>query len=152
MNNNLYRMVYLSRNNISTDEAIVRTEITQILRSAREKNVKDDITGALMFNAACFAQVLEGPHDKVKETFDRIECDDRHSDIVVLDFNQIDNRGFPNWSMAYVGEDSTSVDRFFMIAEETNFQTSHLSGDQVFEALLAGLEEADTASTSRNAA
>ena len=145
-------MVYLSRNNISTDEAIVRKEIVQILRSAREKNVKEDITGALMFNTACFAQILEGPRDNVKKTFDRIECDGRHSDIVILDFNQIEKRAFPNWSMAHVGEDSTSADRFFMIAEETNFNPEHLSGDHVFNALLASLDEADTASPSSKAA
>ncbi|MCJ2078787.1 BLUF domain-containing protein [Methylobacterium sp. E-016] len=34
-----------------------------------------------MFNAGAFAQVLEGPRRQVEETFERIQCDDRHGDV-----------------------------------------------------------------------
>ncbi|MFK7994322.1 MAG: BLUF domain-containing protein [Granulosicoccus sp.] len=152
MNNDLHRIVYLSRNDIPGDEATMRSEISQILRSAREKNNKNGITGALMFNKSCFAQVLEGPQDAVMETFSLIEVDERHSDVVILDSNPVDSRGFPEWSMAYVGEESSLEDRFFMIAEETNFDPSCLSGDEVFEALSAALKKSDDPSTLKNAA
>ena len=37
-----------------------------------------------MFNSGCFAQVLEGPHHAIQATFERIQCDERHSDVTVL--------------------------------------------------------------------
>lgn len=152
MNNALYRLVYLSRNNISNEGDSLRTEITQILRVARENNPARDLTGALMFNAEYFAQVLEGPHHQVTKLFDRIQLDDRHSEMKMLSFAPVESRGFPEWAMAYVGEDSDLSDRFFMIAEETNFSLDKVSGDQVFDALLKGLNGSDDESKKSHAA
>lgn len=152
MKDELHRMVYLSRNDISGDEQAFRSEITQILRAARKNNVKEDVTGALMFNAKVFAQVLEGPYDKVQGIFNRIESDERHSEVVILDFSPIEERGFPEWSMAYVGVESDLADSYFMIAEETNFNPKCLSGDQIFEVLLANLDESDQLSELNKAA
>ena len=52
----LYRLVYMSRNDI-TDE--IDTQIDDILETSRENNRLAEVTGALMFNTGCFAQVLE---------------------------------------------------------------------------------------------
>lgn len=143
MNTELYRLVYLSHNNIEKESDKLHAEISQILRAARENNLKNEITGALMFNSAYFAQVLEGPRDQVETLFERIQCDDRHSGMTMLSFDPIENRGFPEWAMAYIGEESNLSDRFFMIAEETNFDVDNLSGNQVVESLLASLKESE---------
>lgn len=152
MNNALYRLVYLSRNDISTQGKSLHDEIPQILRTARENNPKKGITGALMFNAEYFAQVLEGPRDKVEELFDRIQCDDRHSDMSMLSFNHVELRGFSEWAMAYVGEESILSDQFFMIGEETNFRLDNLTGDQIFDVLLKRLNESEARPRTSNAA
>lgn len=144
MNDELHRLVYLSRNKIQGDVDTICKEITQILRAAREHNVKQDVTGALMFNAGCFAQVLEGRKENVQTIFDRIEHDTRHSEVVILDFSPVQKRAFPEWSMAYMGEDEALDDRFFMIAEETNFDMRSLSGNKSFDVLLKNLRDADS--------
>jgi hypothetical protein len=61
----LQRLIYSSRNNIVEDEATITAQVAQILESSRRKNSPIGITGALMFNGTCFAQVLEGPPDAV---------------------------------------------------------------------------------------
>ena len=78
------------------------SEIQQILKVARENNSKQDVTGALLFNAGYFAQVLEGPRAEVERIFEKIQRDMRHGDVVVLENGYTQGRDFSEWSMAYV--------------------------------------------------
>lgn len=141
MNDSLHRLVYISRNKIGGDSNNLQKEISQILRSARKNNSEVDVTGALMFTADYFAQALEGPYDRVQALFDRIQQDDRHSDMIMIDFSEVENRLFAEWAMAYVGETEDLEDRFFMIAEETNFDASVLAGNDAFDVLRAKLQD-----------
>jgi hypothetical protein len=141
MNDSLHRLVYISRNNIGGDSDNLQKEISQILRSARKNNSEVDVTGALMFTSDYFAQALEGPYDRVQALFDRIQQDNRHSDMVMIDFSAVEKRIFAEWAMAYVGEADDLEDRFFMIAEETNFDASVLTGNDAFDVLRAKLQE-----------
>lgn len=141
MNESLYRLLYISRNSINGDNNALQKEISQILRSARKNNSKVDVTGALMFTSDYFAQALEGPHDRVQALFDRIQQDDRHSDMFMIDFSKVQSRIFAEWAMAYVGEAEELEDRFFMIAEETNFDTSILTGNEAFDVLRSKLQD-----------
>lgn len=61
---------------------------------------RDGIAGDLMVEGCRFTQVLEGPSDAVERTFERIQCDDRHTEIRVLEARPIRRRDFPSWSMA----------------------------------------------------
>jgi hypothetical protein len=61
------------------------------------------VTGALLYNRSCFAQVLEGPLHAIERTFERIQRDTRHTDVTVLDLAEITLREFPAWSMAFAG-------------------------------------------------
>jgi hypothetical protein len=71
------------------------------LATARTKNKQAGISGALLFNGSAFAQVLEGPLEAVEEIFEAIQCDDRHSDVVILRNAEAKARVFSGWSMAY---------------------------------------------------
>ena len=103
MTQNLYRLIYISHNTIPGSNENIHKEIEQILAISRQRNAASGITGVFMFNRECFAQVLEGVHDQIQETFERIQCDPRHGDVVVLDFEQVDTRRFSRWSMGYIG-------------------------------------------------
>lgn len=134
-NNSLYRLVYISRNQIEGDDDTIRSEIEQILIKARTQNPLSNVTGALMFNTGCFAQILEGLHDHIQETFERIQCDRRHSNVSVLAFEPIAERKFSNWSMAYFGIDSKASGRFADIMKVSGFDLSKISGDRIMELL-----------------
>lgn len=99
----LHQLIYCSRNMISAGEADMEREIREILHAARRRNRIDGITGALLFTAGCFAQVLEGSCEAIEHTFERIECDPRHAQVTVLRFAPIAERSFPNWAMAFAG-------------------------------------------------
>jgi hypothetical protein len=144
MNDALYKLIYLSRNVIKGDDDTLHKEITQILRSARKNNTKENITGALMFSSDYFAQILEGPHDKVLTLFEHIQQDNRHSEMVMLNFSSTDNRLFAEWAMAYVGEETALQDRFMMVAKETGFDPNILSGNHDFDDLREKLDDVDS--------
>jgi hypothetical protein len=135
LSSDLYRLVYLSRNGLRGDSAVIRKEIDHMLTAARRNNPILGVTGALMFNAGCFAQVLEGSHDSIQSTFERIQCDPRHSNVTVLAFKPAAARGFGDWSMAYVGENRRALDEFEHIQLESGFDAAKLTGERVFELL-----------------
>ena len=106
-----YQIVYVSRNSISGTVEEVESEIAAILVKSRENNRRAGITGALLFSGQSFAQVLEGQTTAVEETFERIQCDPRHSDVVLLSNGQCANRMFSDWSMAYADPSLASANR-----------------------------------------
>ena len=97
----VHQIVYCSKNRITGRAQDVEAEIGAILTTARLKNTKVGISGALLFNGAAFAQVLEGPLDAVEALFEAIQCDERHYDVVVLRNAEAEQRVFSDWSMAY---------------------------------------------------
>lgn len=144
MGSKLYRLVYYSRNHIAGDEALFAMNVDEILAASRKNNQRDDITGALLFNAGCFAQVLEGPLDKVEAAFERIQQDERHGEVSLLALDPIDQLSFPNWSMGFIGTSDIHAKRFAGIASSSGFDPSRLSGDAIHALLreLAIEEEA----------
>ena len=98
----LYQIIYSSRNCMAGTPEEVEREIQSILQASRKNNTLDGITGALLFNGHGFAQVLEGTLDAIEKTYERIQCDSRHSDVVLLSNGACGARTFSDWSMAYV--------------------------------------------------
>ena len=98
----IYRVLYCSR---PATAGRAEAHIADILAVARRRNAADGITGGLVFSRGCFAQALEGPIEAVTETFERIQRDERHSDVTVLQAGPIAARDVPAWSMGYAGAD-----------------------------------------------
>lgn len=140
----MYRLVYYSRNHIAHNEATFGPHVEGILAKSRVNNRRDKITGALLFNAGCFAQVLEGPLDKVEAAFERIQQDERHGDVSLLTLDPIDHRSFPNWAMGFIGASDKHAKRFADIGASSGFDPSRLTGDEMHTLLrdLAIEEEA----------
>lgn len=45
--------------------------------------------------------MLEGPREKVSDTFDRIRQDDRHVEVTLRYFGESPSRMFPKWAMLH---------------------------------------------------
>ncbi len=108
----LHRLIYVSRNLLPGAPEETEREVLGILETSRRNNARAGITGALLFSADCFAQVLEGPLAAVGSLFERIQCDHRHTDTVVLSCEGVPNREFADWSMAYVGHARHGTERY----------------------------------------
>lgn len=105
----MHRLVYVSRNRITGRREMIRAEVGRILASSRRNNEAVGVTGALLFNASCYAQVLEGRMADIEAVFERIQRDPRHDNVVVLSLDPVGERGFSAWSMGFAGE--VAVDR-----------------------------------------
>ncbi len=128
------RLVYYSRNRLPEREMNAGV-IEAILDASRANNSKVGVTGALMFNSGCFAQVLEGPRDAVEATFERIQQDERHGDVSLLAFGPVADRAFETWSMGFVGGSERGRARFATLAGETGFDPARMTGERLFETL-----------------
>lgn len=129
----LYRILYCSRSELEGSPAANVEEIRQILAKSRANNARDDITGGLFFSDQCFAQVLEGPSDKVEEAFERIQCDLRHCEVTVLEAGPVESRDFPAWSMAFTG--ATDASGFGQAVLSAAFSGQTEAGDKVLALL-----------------
>ena len=98
----LFYVMYRSHSVIPAGSA--DSELAKILKGARAKNAKLDITGALMLYDDWFAQVLEGPEPAVKALYEQIKTDKRHNGVQLIDEGMAATRTFERWAMAHVGE------------------------------------------------
>ena len=100
MTTDLFRLVYCSSNTIPTQGGDAAAEVASILAASRVNNARDGVTGALLYSDGCFAQVLEGDLGVVQRTFERIQRDSRHGNVVVLEARRAEARIFGMWDMA----------------------------------------------------
>jgi hypothetical protein len=82
--------------------AVDQEELLAILKKSKADNPKAGITGVLCFSEGIFIQVLEGGRDAVNRLYNRIATDSRHTDVVLLNYEEIAERRFAGWSMGQV--------------------------------------------------
>jgi hypothetical protein len=95
----LIDLTYVSKANYQIDALI----LLPILKDSLRWNFDHDITGILYYDNGYFGQILEGPEDSVKATFDKISKDTKHTVKRILEIRTIEQRLFPNWSMKFFG-------------------------------------------------
>lgn len=103
MKNEIFRIVYCSRNAMADGGST--EDLEQILGASRKNNAQDGVTGALLYNQGIFAQTLEGPFEAVQTTYERIQADERHTELVLLEAETVENRLFAEWAMALATPD-----------------------------------------------
>lgn len=81
-----------------------------LLSEARKANAMRGVTGMLLYKRGNFMQVLEGEEDVVLELSNRIARDPRHERVFTLHAGAIDERAFPDWSMAFHDVDHRLMD------------------------------------------
>jgi len=91
----LVRLIYVSK----VARQVRFPDVELIAERAAERNRRVEVTGLLVYTPSHFLQVLEGPPVSVSETLERIQRDERHSDLRVLDNVAIEYREFARWSM-----------------------------------------------------
>lgn len=91
------RLVYVS---VATKPFSV-DDLAHLLVQSRAANAQADITGILLYKDGAFLQVLEGDADRLRQMFDRILADDRHTDVKKIVEEPIVQRDFPDWSMGF---------------------------------------------------
>jgi Sensors of blue-light using FAD len=75
--------------------------LTTILATARRKNARDGITGALICRQDIYLQLIEGDAAAIDALFARILADDRHLAVTLLSRVDVADRLFPTWAMLH---------------------------------------------------
>jgi hypothetical protein len=73
----------------------------EIVREARNKNQKQDITGLLVFDGLRFCQYLEGPEGTVRSLIERLRQDNRHIELSVKEHGPLLGERRFVWAMGY---------------------------------------------------
>jgi hypothetical protein len=94
----LVRLLYVSK--AVNNDANSHTEA--ILASSRAHNVSNGITGILCYGGGLFLQVIEGGRGQVNELYNALVQDKRHTDVVLLHYEEITQRRFSGWTMGQV--------------------------------------------------
>ena len=76
-------------------------DIMQILSTAQKFNLKNNITGMLLFIDGHFIQFLEGDKETISNLYKKIITDHRHYGVKTLSEGAISSRSFPNWVMGF---------------------------------------------------
>ena len=93
----LVRLLYASR---VVEPAAAATE--SILSQSRSHNPACGITGILCYGGGIFLQALEGGRNQVSVLYGHIQKDIRHKDVVLLHYEEIEERRFGGWTMGQV--------------------------------------------------
>ena len=129
------RIIYISKAAIGADSDQLEIIVTESV--AWNKAV--GVTGMLWFDGARFAQVLEGDHDAVGVTMDRIRRDRRHSDIEIVLDRQIAHRMFATWAMMRANDsESAVISTSFLVGFARSLHTE--AGRRLYEIALASYD------------
>ena len=120
-------------------------DVAQILEESDLNNTRLQVTGLLAYQNGNIMQVLEGPKEAVMETFGRIKADPRHRNISVLLIEEIDQRHFSDWKMAFVdlGADKFQLDsRFSPFLQESLLADKFRAAPGIAKAMLVSFKDA----------
>ena len=94
----LVRLMYASR----ATAAQPNEELPAILKKSRAYNQQHGITGLLCLSGGIYMQVIEGGRTAVSALYNRIAADPRHTEVVLLSFEEIGERRYSGWTMGQV--------------------------------------------------
>ncbi len=133
----LVRLIYASR----STKPVTPELIESILAPSRKFNLEAGVTGVLCIcHGDVFLQVLEGSREEINRLYGKILHDDRHKDVTLLHYAEVDERRFSSWRMGRVDLDKLNVGVILKYSEKPVLDPFAVSG-RVALALLEELIE-----------
>lgn len=131
----LVRLLYVSK----AAEGKVTPELTDsIMASAREYNLANGVTGVLCYGGDIFLQAIEGGRLEINRLYGMILRDPRHCDVVLLHYEEIQERRFGGWTMGHVNLAKLNTSVVLKYSEKPALDPYQMSG-RVSMALLEEL-------------
>ena len=84
--------------------------LMRLLEAARAYNLKNGVTGILLYDNQQFGQIIEGERTNVMKVWKRIQDDKRHHRIELLEIREISERSFPDWLLRFYGGETLTRD------------------------------------------
>lgn len=120
----LVSLIYASK----TTDQLKGDGVDNIVQYARKNNAQANVTGLLCFDNNFFLQCLEGPRIAVSQLYAKIIADPRHSDAVLLAYNEIDSREFAEWEMGLALPTKSKRPIFLKHSSTKEFNPFSMSG------------------------
>jgi len=121
----LVRLVYASRSASPVTDEVVGS----ILAQSRKNNPEHGVTGVLcVCHGDVFLQVLEGGREEVNRIYSKVLRDDRHIDVTLLDYAEINQRRFSGWRMGRVDLDKVNAGIILKYSEKPRLDPFMISG------------------------
>lgn len=119
----LVRLLYVSR---AVDKDAKAIEA--ILEASRHHNVSNGITGVLCYGGGIFLQAIEGGRAAVNKLYNHIASDPRHTEVVLLHYQEINERRFGGWTMGQVNLAKLNTSIVLKYSERPEFDPYAVSG------------------------
>lgn len=142
----LFHLIYVSTAVDDLDD----DGLVSLLTSSRRNNVRDHITGMLLYRGGHFMQVIEGEYLNVMSLFDRVRQDARHRNVDILRADHIEVRDFPDWTMGFecLDEFDPAALSGFTHFLEHDFRSDFFTGDEdTAHAMLAAFRDMPAVAT-----
>lgn len=123
----LVRLIYAS----TATEGVGMTEFKGILQQSQANNHRRDLTGVLAFNSKVFLQGLEGSREQINELYSRLMRDTRHHTVSILEFAEIEEREWAQWSMGFAAQSADNRALFLKYSGQSVFNPYAMSGSAV---------------------
>lgn len=133
----MVRLIYVS---IMTD-ACDTVALQNILAVSRKNNAQKDISGVLCYDPSFFMQCLEGPRDAVNEIYSNIAADNRHKNLMLLEYSDIEERLFGDWTMAFLSADILDKETLEKYSHKSKFNPYMLNAEQARSFLVEVVEQ-----------
>jgi hypothetical protein len=121
----LVRLLYVSR---AVDKDCSKSAIESILDTSRNHNLGNGITGVLCYGGGVFLQAIEGGRGAVNALYNQIVTDERHTDVVLLHYEEIKERRFGGWTMGQVNLTKLNTSIVLKYSERPEFDPYSVSG------------------------
>ncbi len=120
----LVRLLYASKLLAPNDSAV----IDSILEQSRAHNPALGITGILVYSEGIFLQAIEGGRKQVSELYGFITKDPRHTDVVLLHYEEINERRYGGWTMGQVNLAKVNASILLKYSETAELNPYRVSG------------------------
>ena len=130
----LVHLLYASR----AASPVTPATIDAILHQSLTRNPAIGITGVLCHAGDVFMQVLEGGRTAVNELYNSIVRDPRHQQVMLLHYEELQERRFGSWTMGHVRLDRINPSLLLKYSEKPQLDPFAVSG-QASLALLSEL-------------
>ncbi len=129
----LVRLLYASR----AAAPVNQDTIESILEQSRRYNPTLGVTGILCHGGDVYMQVLEGGRAVVNGLYNKIVRDPRHTEVLLLHYEEVAERHFAGWTMGQVNLSKINPSTLLKYSDRPQLDPFGISG----KASLALVEE-----------
>jgi hypothetical protein len=128
----MYRLIYVS----TALDSVDLNEFKRILNTAQTNNAARDLTGMLAFNSKVFLQAIEGSREAINDLYAKLTRDQRHFNLMLLKYSQIEQRHWANWSMGFAAPSADNRALFLKYSNQSTFNPYGMLGDNAEKLLM----------------